>query len=144
MILAVKETAPDMIIHLGDCWADAERLHAKFPRLPMEQVPGNCDCREDFLERILLVEGKEILICHGHTFNVKASYLSLQYAAQERKVDVALFGHTHHVFYGNHNRIVYLNPGSIGSPAYGVAPSYGILTVDGGSDKIEYDVHYLE
>jgi hypothetical protein len=144
MVFAAKAVRPDMIIHLGDCWADAERLRAKFSGIPMEQVPGNCDCRQEFLERILLVEGKKILICHGHTHNVKAGYLNLQYAAQERGVDAALFGHTHRVFYGTHNRIVYLNPGSIGAPAFGVPPSYGVLQVDAVSEQISYDVQYLE
>jgi hypothetical protein len=144
MILAVKNTSPDMIIHLGDCWADAQKLRAKFPDIPMEQVPGNCDCSQEFQERILLIEGKKILICHGHTFNVKAGYLNLQYGAEEKQVDAALFGHTHRVFYGNHNHIIYLNPGSIGSPAYGVPPSYGILQIDGSTDSIDYDVIYME
>ena len=89
MVTAVSRLHPDMIIHLGDCWADAEQLHRKFPMTIMEQVPGNCDCRQDILERILLIEGKKILICHGHTFNVKAGYLNLEYAAEERKVDAA-------------------------------------------------------
>ena len=87
MVTAVGRLHPDMIIHLGDCWADAEQLHRKFPMTVMEQVPGNCDCRQEVQERILLIEGKKILICHGHTFNVKAGYLNLQYAAEERKVD---------------------------------------------------------
>ena len=46
MVHAVKETDPDMIIHLGDCWTDAVRLKKKFPEIPMEQVPGNCDCSQ--------------------------------------------------------------------------------------------------
>ena len=89
MVTAVGRLHPDMIIHLGDCWADAEQLHRKFPMTVMEQVPGNCDCRQEVQERILLIEGKKILICHGHTFNVKAGYLNLEYAAEERKVDAA-------------------------------------------------------
>lgn len=144
MIYAVKETEPDMIIHLGDCWADAVRLKAKFPDIPMEQVPGNCDCAQEIEERILMIEGKSILICHGHTFNVKASYLMLQYEAQEKKVDAALFGHTHRVFYAMHNGVTYLNPGSIGSPPYGVPPSYGVLEIDVGTGEIAYDVMYIE
>ena len=94
MVLAVKRVMPDMIIHLGDCWADAERLRKKFPDIPMEQVPGNCDCRQEFQERELLIEGKRILICHGHTLNVKAGYMNLKYSAEQRQVDAALFGHT--------------------------------------------------
>ena len=70
MVTAVSRLHPDMIIHLGDCWADAEQLHRKFPMTIMEQVPGNCDCRQDILERILLIEGKKILICHGHTLSL--------------------------------------------------------------------------
>ena len=114
MVTAVGRLHPDMIIHLGDCWADAEQLHRKFPMTVMEQVPGNCDCRQEVQERILLIEGKKILICHGHTFNVK------------------------------HNRITYMNPGSIGQPPYGIPPSYGVLQVDGSSNTIATDVIYLE
>ena len=43
MVRAVEREKPDGIIHLGDCWRDAEELHELFPRLPLEQVPGNCD-----------------------------------------------------------------------------------------------------
>ena len=73
-----------------------------------------------------------------------AEYLNLEYAAEERKVDAALFGHTHRVFYDKHNRIAYMNPGSIGQPPYGIPPSYGILQVDGSSNTIATDVIYLE
>ena len=143
-IYAVKTISPELIIHLGDCWADATMLQKKFPDIPMERVPGNCDCTQEFAERVLLIEGKSVLICHGHTYNVKAGYLNLQYGAQEKGVDVALFGHTHRVFYGTHNGITYLNPGSIGSPAYGVPPSYGILTLDADTGTVEHDVRYIE
>lgn len=144
MILAVKSVQPDMIIHLGDCWSDAQKLRMKFPGIPMEQVPGNCDCTQEFQERELLIEGKRVFICHGHTFNVKAGYLKLQYTTEERKVDAVLFGHTHRVFYDQHNGITYLNPGSIGAPAYGVPPSYGILEIDSFTGRILEDVFYLE
>lgn len=39
MVTAVGRLHPDMIIHLGDCWADAEQPHRKFPMTVMEQVP---------------------------------------------------------------------------------------------------------
>ena len=144
MVYAVRETKPDMIIHLGDCWADAAQLKRKYPGIPMEQVPGNCDCSQEVAERILIIEGKSVLICHGHTFNVKASPLMLQYEAEEQRVDAALFGHTHRVFYATHNGVTYLNPGSIGSPPWGVPPSYAVLEIDGGTEKIAYDVVYIE
>ncbi|MDD6480674.1 MAG: metallophosphoesterase [Lachnospiraceae bacterium] len=144
MILAVRKENPDMIIHLGDCMGDAQNLKLKFPGIPMEQVPGNCDCSQQLAERELLIEGKKILICHGHTYNVKAGYLNLAYAAQEREADAALFGHTHRVYYDKHNQVTYLNPGSIGAPGYGTPPSYGMLYIDGATDKIDVDVFYFE
>ena len=140
----VQEVLPDLVIHLGDCWSDAASLHKTYPTLPFEQVPGNCDYVQEGQERILLVEGVKILICHGHTLNVKAGYLTLQMEAQARKVDAALFGHTHRAFYGNHNGIVFLNPGSIGAPPIGIPPSYGLLLIDGVSGRIEPDVIFLE
>jgi hypothetical protein len=143
MVRAVESTDPDMMIHLGDCWSDADELMEEFPDIPMERVPGNCDISQEPAERILIIEGKKIMICHGHTMNVKSSYLNLQYKAQERKVDAALFGHTHRIFYGEHNRIVYLNPGTIGNTGLGVEPSYGVLWVDGKDEHILYSVGYV-
>lgn len=143
MIQAVQAERPDLIIHLGDCWPDAGRLHSMFPDIPMERVPGNCDCMQEQQVRLVQIFDRDFLLCHGHTFNVKAGYLSLQYAAQERKADAALFGHTHRVFYGTHNGIVYLNPGSIGSPPGGIEPSYGILEIGAADSKIVYDVRYV-
>ena len=144
MVLAVKQENPDFIIHLGDCWADAVRLQKKFPHLLVEQVPGNCDCSQEQDERILLIEGKKILICHGHTFNVKAGYLTIEMAAREREVDAVLFGHTHKVFYDIHNGITFLNPGSIGAPGYGNPPSYGIMTIDGNRGLLDVDVTFMD
>ena len=144
MVFAVKKEEPDMIIHLGDCWADSQELKEEFPDIPMERVPGNCDMSREPAEKILIIDGVRVLICHGHTYNVKSSYLSLEMAALEKEVDVALFGHTHRVFYDYHNGIRFLNPGSIGSFAWGAPPSYGILTIDGDGETIRTDVAYIE
>ena len=35
---AVEREKPDMILHLGDCWRDAERLAERYPDIPMEHV----------------------------------------------------------------------------------------------------------
>lgn len=144
MVLAVEETEPDMIIHLGDCYSDADRLHMEFPDIKMFQVPGNCDYDQSEAERILEIEGKRILICHGHSYNVKAGYLTLEMGAMEKGVDIAMFGHTHRVFYDNHNGLVMLNPGSVGSPPWGVPPSYAVLTLDKATDFLHIDNRYIE
>ena len=64
---AVEREKPDMILHLGDCWRDAERLAERYPDIPMEHVPGNCDCRpEEPAEKLLFLGDCRVLICHGH------------------------------------------------------------------------------
>ena len=45
MLQAVERESPRMILHLGDCWRDGERLRDACPEIEFYQVPGNCDCR---------------------------------------------------------------------------------------------------
>ena len=125
MVGAVERTQPDRIFHLGDGWRDAEKLASKYPEIPMEQVPGNCDLgRPEKAEKLVKLEGLRLLLCHGHTQYVKSNLSILTRTAQERSADAALFGHTHRPFVDMRAGIALLNPGSIGP--YG-RPSYGIL-----------------
>ena len=127
---AVLDTSPAMIFHLGDCWHDAETLHGKFPEIPLVQVPGNCDYRpQEPSEVILDLDGKRILLCHGHTYGVKSSLLSAGYAAEEKNLDLFLFGHTHRSLLDKRGKTLFLNPGTIGE--YGRA-TYGIVTLENG------------
>ena len=82
MVRAVELAIPDLILHLGDCWRDGERLRDRFPDIPLEQVPGNCDFLSDApTEQLLVLGGKRILMCHGHTYRVKTSLLLAGFAA---------------------------------------------------------------
>ena len=95
MIRAVDKESPRMILHLGDCWRDGEKLHDLFPEVPFHQVPGNCDYRSfEPTEQLLCLKDKRILLCHGHTYGVKQSLLCAGYAAEEQNLDLFLFGHT--------------------------------------------------
>ena len=38
MVQAVEKEQPRMILHLGDCWPDAERLRRRFPHIPLERI----------------------------------------------------------------------------------------------------------
>jgi putative phosphoesterase len=130
MVRAVGLAQPDMILHLGDCWRDGERLHSLFPETAFAQVPGNCDFRPaEPAERLLTLEGKRILMCHGHTYAVKQSLAPAGHAAAERKLDLFLFGHTHRALCDFHGSTLFLNPGSIGACS---VPSYGVVRIDGG------------
>lgn len=130
MARAVELVAPQGIIHLGDCWRDADELRSLFPHLPLEQVPGNCDLgRFEPLERILILGDRRVLIAHGHTMNVKCGLLKAQYHALELGADILLFGHTHVPLVDASSRPVLLNPGSIGDAR---RPTYGVLEFKNG------------
>jgi putative phosphoesterase len=140
MVRAVDQVQPRMILHLGDCWADAEQLRRCFPDLPLEQVPGNCDCRPgEAAERLLFIADKRVLMCHGHTRGVKQSLLSAGYAAEERQADLFLFGHTHRPLCDWRGRTLFLNPGSVGDP---FRPTYGVVTIEGG--RLNAAIHELK
>ena len=141
---AVEEVKPDMIIHLGDCYPDGQRLKAAYPDIPFEGVPGNCDCTMADAEKLLTIEGKRFLICHGHTYNVKSSYLRIDMAGSEKGADVILFGHTHKAYCDLNNGHILLNPGSVGSPGWLSRPTYAVITVDEASGNIHYETAYLE
>ena len=127
MIQAVEKETPRMILHLGDCWRDGERLHEHFPDIPFHQVPGNCDFRPtEPAEQLLFLEDKRVLICHGHTYGVKQSLLTAGYAAKEQNLDLFLFGHTHRPLVDKRGKTLFLNPGSIGDYYNSY---YGIITL---------------
>lgn len=90
MVRAMELARPDLILHLGDCWRDGERLRDRFPDIPLEQVPGNCDFLSDApTEQLLVLGGKRILMCHGHTYRVKTSLLLAGFAAEEQQLDLS-------------------------------------------------------
>lgn len=144
MIRAVKREEPDIILHLGDCVVDADALRREFPHITMVNVPGNCDFSRGDTERLIDIDGYKVLMCHGHTYGVKLSYMHLELHAKEIGADLALFGHTHKLFYDKHNGLAMMNPGSIGAPLWGCMPSYGIITFDKEHDVMKLDVDYIE
>jgi len=130
MLRAAEREAPRMILHLGDCWRDGERLHARLPDLPFEQVPGNCDFRSfQAAEKLLFLGDKRVLMCHGHTYGVKQSLVAAGLTAEEKDLDLFLFGHTHKPLVDKRGKTLFLNPGSIGDYS---RPAYGIVTLENG------------
>ena len=75
------------------------------------------------------IRGKRILLCHGHTYGVKSSLVTAGFAAEERQLDLFLFGHTHRPLVDRRGRTLFLNPGSIGASS---RPSYGVVTIRDG------------
>lgn len=128
MVRCVEMSEPQHILFLGDCLPDADKLRRRFPDIPMDTVPGNCDWGStDAPERLIELGGKRILMMHGHTRGVKYSAMNACYAARECGADVLLFGHTHQAMVDFDGSIYTMNPGSVGDR---LAPTYGIITVN--------------
>lgn len=132
MIKAVEREAPDLVLHLGDYWLDAEELRGMYPELVVEQVPGNCDYQPDAaLERTLRLEQCNITTCHGHSRDVKRGYQKLTHLGQDTGADIVLCGHTHCVHYEKRGRLHVLNPGTVGE----IPPTYAVLYLERGKIK---------
>lgn len=118
----------DIIIHCGDGVKDLRS--ADLPeKSVIFAVAGNTDIYSSPDEEIVLIEsieGKKVLITHGHLYNVKSGLISLSKYAGEIKADVVFFGHTHQSHLSINNPVLF-NPGDLSTG------SYGIITI--GNDK---------
>ena len=114
-VSAIRKYQPDLIIHLGDHYGDAADIQNTFPDIPMERVPGNCDYAPG-VEPVRYIEpmGVRMMLCHGHTYNVKMELLPLMNAACFSGSQIVMFGHTHEPLYRIVRGIHVLNPGTAG------------------------------
>ena len=126
MVQAIQEEKPDQVIHLGDLIDDAEELSWRFSRLPVCMVPGNCDGWSTALpiKRITL-QKKNILLSHGHLWNVKSTYNVAIGEARKAGANILLFGHTHRPYCQQlEDGLWVMNPGASRS-------SYGTILLEG-------------
>ncbi len=119
----------DALIHLGDHCTDLSILQSECV-VPTYTVRGNCDFSRqypDFLD--LVLEGKRFFITHGHLYHIKMGFDRIAYKAQEVSADVVLYGHTHmpEIFF--EKGILFLNPGSTGSPRGGRHATVGVIDI---------------
>ncbi len=128
----IESIKPDAIVHLGDYYDDAETMAEEFPRIPMYQVPGNCDRYRcpPFAKEILItpVCGVRLYMTHGHRHQVKSTTNLLIRDAREAQVDAVLYGHTHIADCRHEDGLWILNPGTCGY--YG--GSAGLIEVNDG------------
>lgn len=127
-----KTTGIDLIIHLGDYFRDAQKLAGEFPDIPIEYIYGNSDFMiEDTPgEKLLEIKGRKIFITHGHRYSVKWDYDKLFKKAEELKVDMLLFGHTHIPELIKREGYFIMNPGSLTDPRDDSNESYAVIELD--------------
>ncbi|MBQ2734446.1 MAG: YfcE family phosphodiesterase [Clostridia bacterium] len=131
----------DAVLFAGDGLRDLDR--AGLGDQNVYAVLGNCDWFSPDphmqTEQIISFGGFNILLTHGHLYNVKHGYGALLVHAAKIGADIVIFGHTHvphleTISQGSEvggvvlERPLYLfNPGSLGADG-----SFGTLTVRNG------------
>lgn len=109
---AIEMGEVNALAFLGDCVSDLNLIRSLF-KVPIYAVSGNCDIvAEEPRETVIEIEGKRILLTHGHMYRVKMTLQLLSYRAQELKCDAALFGHTHSGYSSYDYNVLLFNPGS--------------------------------
>ena len=128
MLEAVEREHPSLVLHLGDLLRDAGDLAYRMPELAVCQVPGNCDgWTGEPKERYFEVEGRKILMGHGHQWQVKSGYEGAIAVARRQGADILLFGHTHRAYCQQEDGLWVMNPGSIRT---GPGASYGMILLE--------------
>ena len=111
--LALSRAEAALALHLGDCAGDMTRAMRRHPETPFYAVCGNCDYSAAAPEELTLeLGGKRIYLLHGHTKNVKSGDGALLAAANSRRADIVLYGHTHIPRFERIGGVYLLNPGS--------------------------------
>lgn len=129
MYAAIDLHRPQQVIHLGDMISDAEEVAEHYPKLPFCMVPGNCDgwMISVPLKKQITLEGKSILLSHGHRWEVKSGYSLAIADARAVGADILLFGHTHNPLCEQlEDGLWMMNPGAARS-------SYGLIEIESGT-----------
>ncbi len=100
----------DFIISLGD----SELKHKLLQKYDIIAIKGNYPFDAGFTyEHVMNVEGRNLLLTHGHRYRVKSGYDKLYYRMLESESVLALHGHTHVPHIQKIADRYVLNPGSL-------------------------------
>ncbi len=112
---------PQIVFCAGDHSTDVEDLSFLKEEAEYYIVRGNCDYYDTRHEDILKleVEGKSILLAHGHYYGVKSGYDLIRKEGENQDVDLVVFGHTH-IPYLEEGKPTLFNPGALKDGFYGI------------------------
>ncbi len=130
LINVMNRIKPDMFLHLGDCYSDAEEVHLLFENIDYAFVNGNCDIyNESRLERVIHVGGKIMYMTHGHIVDLSKKGALVSKAAAYNP-DIILHGHTHVPHISNENGTIIMNPGSASrNRQLSSEPTFGLIEI---------------
>ena len=124
--ILLSQSKAEVVFFLGDGEEDIERIKHNFPNKMFVMVKGNCDWGSKLpVEQFFTLEGKKIMLTHGHAYDVKLTYNRIINNAKYNDCDVLLFGHTHSPITLYEDGLYIMNPGS----AHGYNATYGTLDI---------------
>ncbi len=136
--LMLLDQEVDAFWFLGDYAKDGRALK-KILKKQIHIVRGNCDLHSREPEdQILEIEGRRVLLTHGHHYNVKNTLTTIYLKAKSSEIDLVCFGHTHMALNVKEEGVVLFNPGSPTSPRGQVRPSMGMIIIREESISCEH------
>ena len=145
----IEAEAPfDMLIHLGDAEGSEDVITAwckeQNEKCQVHMVLGNNDFFSNLdREKEISIGRYRAFLTHGHFYSVSVGPERLLDEARDRKVQIAMYGHTHKPYLDVKEDVTILNPGSLSFPRQeGRKPSYiGMERAEEG--EITYQQKYL-
>ena len=136
----VVEKEPDikLWIHAGDGIDDCVEMRELFSDKEFFFVRGNNDYSLFPYECWFEHGGQLFWITHGHREKVKQNLHELIWTAKQGGANIVLFGHTHRPLIEEHNKILFINPGSVH-----FSHSYGIVHLN-NDEVFEAKIFYLD
>lgn len=109
------------------CCGDGESDEEFYTKNNIISVRGNCDYVNLPSLSVIEIEGKRILVTHGHLYNVHFDIFKLYMLAIENKADYVLYGHTHNQMVEEYEGITFINPGALKDGNYALLDNFNII-----------------
>ena len=136
----------NMLVHCGDVEGGEEYIR-QMAKCPVHIVKGNCDFsmtlpREEFFQ----IGTYKVWLTHGNRQLSLGGLRQLRQDAQEKGVDIVMYGHTHMPrieLAKEPGQVTLLNPGSLSCPRQdGHRPSFILMELD-RQGVAHYHLNYL-
>lgn len=129
----IRKRHPEIsiFIHCGDYCSSVDDSW-------MIRVAGNNDYDDCDEIKIINIDGKRILITHGHLFPRYKLVDSLYQYALKNHCDIVCFGHIHVRVLEEKNGILIINPGSTNYNYDGSQCGYAILDTENNQVEFKY------
>lgn len=109
------------------CCGDGESDEEFYTKNNIISVKGNCDYINLPLLSVIEIEGKRILVTHGHLYNVHFDIFKLYMLAKENNANYVLYGHTHNQMVEEYEGITFINPGALKDGNYALLDNFNII-----------------